>query len=329
MFDTAENISIFAPALQKYGVVVEHVLIIRFRNMKRVLKRLSLISVVFLGVLGFAACEKDNGASGVVSLEGKWLTMSDEWTEFLFINEDHTFTSTGTDGEDMWNGVKGRILIDGNEFSLLSEDGDNSYGTFTLVDNKLTLTIEEVSFVYTKLIEDISIAGKWNCIKTESFIKAIKDEIELPVGSVVNGEVIPTTLPTEKIKGEFIENAIKSYFRNIEFSNDGKLIYSVLKEGEEMTMKKDYTLDNNLMTISGKVGNIEIRNSFMTFQKADKSIVYLFLTKQNVADMFVGYAMMLREGGVSEGSAEALEGFRNAFMETFENYAVIISLESR
>lgn len=297
--------------------------------MKNVLKQLSLISVVSVIVLGLFSCTKDNSTSETVNLEGKWLTMSEDWTEFLFINEDHTFTSTGTDGIEMWNGVNGMIEIDGENIKLISEDNDHSNGTFTLSGNKLTMNLEDGTYVYTKLIEDISIVGKWNCVKTESFIKAVKDEIQLPIGSVVNGEVIPTTFPTENIKGEFIENAIEAYFKNIEFTKDGKLNYSVVKEGEDMTMSKDYTLVNNLMTVSGKVGNIEINNSFMTFQKLDKSIIYLILTKQNIADMFVGYALMLREGGVSEGTTEALEDFRNEFMETFENYAVVVSLEGR
>lgn len=295
--------------------------------MKRILKHLSLISVLLLGILGTVGCEKDN--NGSVNLKGKWVTISDEWTEFLFINDDHTFTSTGTDGEDFWNGTKGRIEIDGNKFKTISEDGDNSKGTFTLEDNKFTLFIEGNEFVYKKLIEDISIEGKWNCAKTESYIKVLKDEIQLPVGSVVNGEVIPTTLPTEKIKGEFIEKAVEAYFKNIEFSKDGKLTYSVVKEGQDVEMTKNYTLADNVMNVSGKVGNIEIANSFMTFQKSDKSITYLILTKQNIADMFVGYGMLLREGGVSEGTDESLEGFRSEFLNTFENYAVVVSLEKR
>lgn len=297
--------------------------------MKSVLKQLSLISVVSVIVLGLFSCTKDDSTSETVNLGGKWITMSEDWTELLFINEDHTYTSTGTDGIEMWNGVKGKIEIDGENIKLISEDNDHSNGTFTLSGNKLTMNLEDGTYVYTKLIEDISVVGKWKCVKTESYIKALKDEIKLPIGSVVNGEVIPTTFLTKNIKGEFIEKAIEAYFKNIEFTKDGKLNYSVVKEGKDVTMSKDYTLGNNLMTVSGKVGNIEINNSFMTFQKMDKSTIYLFLTKQNIADMFVGYALMLRESGVSEGTTEALEDFRNEFLETFENYAVVVSLEGR
>lgn len=296
--------------------------------MRSIVKVFCMISVVLVTVLGFNSCEK-NDVSGTISLEGKWLTISDDWTELLFINEDNTFTSTGTDGVDMWNGIKGRIEITGDNFKLISEDGDNSIGKFKFEDKKFTLIIDDISYVYTKLNEDISVVGKWDCVKIESYIKALKDELELPVGSVVNGEVIPATINIENLKGEFLEKAIEAYFKNTEFTKDGKLNYSVVKEEEEVNMSKNYTLGNNLMTVSGKVGSVEINNSFMTFQKFDKSVTYLFLTKQNIADMFIGYAMMLREGGVSEGTDDALEDFKNEFMETFENYAVVISLESR
>lgn len=53
------------------------------------------------------------------------------------------------------------------------------------------------------------------------------------------------------------------------------------------------------------------------------------MTKKRVGAMFVGYAMMLREGNVSEGTEEALDAFANEFMETFENFAVITYLQKQ
>lgn len=295
--------------------------------MKSILKQVCLVVTAVVISLGFVACSKNKSVS--VNLEGKWIHMSENHKELLIINADHTLFSTGADESSAWIGVKGKIELDGDKFSFYSEDGDNSFGTYSLENNKLRLDIiDDGCYVYNKMEEDFSIEGSWKCVKTMPFIKAVKDEIKLPVGSIVNGEMIPTVLKTANIKGEFIEGAIKAYFRDVKFVN-GKMEYKVVKDGEEMTMTKNYRLVDNMMKITGKVGSVVIDNEFMVFQNPDTKESYMFLTKDNIADMFIGYALMLREGQVSEGSVEALDVFRKEFVEVFENFAAIIYLQKQ
>ena len=94
-------------------------------------------------------------------------------------------------------------------------------------------------------------------------------------------------------------------------------------------MTKDYQITDNIMKVTGKVGNVDIDIQFIAFLDDSKDEAYLFLTKESIADMFIGYGLMLREGDVSEGSDEALEEFRESFLEVFENFAVIIYLSRK
>lgn len=279
--------------------------------------------------LGFVACSDDDDNQVTVNLEGKWLLLTDSYKELLLINADHTLLSTGADDEDVWTGVKGKIELDGNNFTYISEDGNNSNGTFSLKDNMLTLNIQGEAYVYKKMVEDFSLVGSWSCTQTQSFVKALKDEIHLPFGSIVNGEEIPTIVNTANIKGEFIDEAVKAYFRDVTFISNGEMTYNVIKEGVETPMTKNYVLTENMLKITGKVGSINIDNQFLAFQSPNQQESFLFLTKENVADMFVGYALMLREGNVSTGTTEALEAFKQEFMEAFENFAVIIYLQKK
>lgn len=279
--------------------------------------------------LGFMACSNDDGNQVTVNLEGKWLLMSDNYKELLIINADHTVLSTGADDDSAWTGVKGKIVLNGDNFTYTSEDGDNSAGTYTLKDNKLTLIIQGQAYEYNKMVEEFTLTGSWKSVKTQSFIKAVKDELLLPFGSIVNGEEIPTSVKTANIKGEFIDGAVNAYFRDVEFKENGEMVYKVIKDDVETPMTKNYVLTENMLKITGKVGSIEVNNQFMAFQSSNKTESFLFLTKENIADMFVGYGLMLREGNVSEGSTESLEAFKKEFMEVFENFATIIYLQKQ
>lgn len=297
--------------------------------MQKVVKGFLMVMVAMVTSLGFVACDKDDDNKATVSLEGKWITMSDNFKELLIVNADHTFLLTGADDEKTWANVEGVIELNGNNITLTFYEGGNNVGTYTLADNKLTLTMDGTTRVYNKLIEDFSIVGSWGSVKTQSFIKAVKDEIKLPFGSIVNGEEIPISVKTANVKGEFIDEAVKAYFRDVEFKSDGEMTYKVVKEGEEVSMTKQYSLVDNMLRVTGKVGNVDIDNMFMAFQNANQTETYLFLTKESVGSMFVGYAMMLREGNVSEGSIEALDTFAAEFMEAFENFATIIYLQKQ
>lgn len=298
--------------------------------MKKIMTKLFVALVAMATCVGFVSCE-DNGQDGnEINLAGKWFTHTGDYQEILIIEEDHSMVSLGSDGEDIWMGLKGQLTLDGDRFEMIFEDDDNSYGTYTLEDNKFTIIDKDgVTYIYTKLEEEVSVAGEWAYAGSVCHIRAIAEEITLPVGSVVDGEVIPTTIPTSQITGEFMEAAVQKYFKNINFREDGTLAYIVDIYDEERQVSKNYTVADNTMTISGESGGINHTTSFMAFQSPDQQKTFLLLTKEAVAEMFVGYAHMLRQDGTSSGSEEALSQFKEAFLAAFQNYAIAITLTAK
>lgn len=298
--------------------------------MKKIMTKLFVAMVAMAACVGFVSCEDKEQNGNEINLAGKWYTYTDDFQEILIIEEDHSMVSIGSDGEDIWMGIKGQLTIDGDRFEMIFEDDDNTEGTFTLEGNKFTIMGADGStLVYTKLEEELSVVGEWAYASSICHIRAIADEISLPVGSVVEGEVIPTTIPTSQIKGEFVENAVQKYFKNISFNADNTLTYSVNMYDEERQVSKNYTVADNTMTISGESGGINHTTSFMVFQSPDHQKTFLLLTKEAVAEMFVGYAHALRQDGTSSGSEEALSAFKEEFLAAFQNYAITITLTAK
>lgn len=298
--------------------------------MKKIMTKLFVAMVAMAACVGFVSCEDKEQNGNEINLAGKWYTYTDDFQEILIIEEDHSMVSIGSDGEDIWMGIKGQLTIDGDRFEMIFEDDDNTEGTFTLEGNKFTIMDADGStLVYTKLEEELSVVGEWAYASSICHIRAIADEISLPVGSVVEGEVIPTTIPTSQIKGEFVENAVQKYFKNINFKSDNTLTYSVNMYDEERQVSKNYTVADNTMTISGESGGINHTTSFMVFQSPDHQKTFLLLTKEAVAEMFVGYAHALRQDGTSSGSEEALSAFKEEFLAAFQNYAITITLTAK
>lgn len=292
---------------------------------KVVLKNLFVVLAMLSISLGFVACNDDDKGEDVVSLAGKWAYIADSYRELIIIDANNSVVSTGQNGSDFWLNIKGKITIKGDELTYDGEDGRHFTGTFQLKGNTLVINENGKEKAYEKLIENFSMEGDWKVSKIIPFIKAVKDEVKLPVGSV-NGETIPTTVQTSNFSGQFVNWAVLQYFGNPKFVNNSEMQYTVVKEKKDTLMSKNCQISNNMITVSGKVGSLDINNSFMIFQSLDGKYAYLFLTKENVANMFMGYGLMLSEGNVSDGDNESLKDFKESFMEAFGNYAIIITM---
>lgn len=318
---------------EKAALLLKKVILINNKTileMKKIMSKLFVAMVAMATCVGFVACDNNNQDDQDINLAGKWVTQTDTFQELLMIEEDHSVMSLGSDGEDIWMGVKGQITLKGNRFEMIFEDGENDTGTFTLKDNVFTIITDDgETLEYKKLVENLSVVGQWEYSNVICHIKATADEISLPVGSTVDGEVIPTTIKTSQIKGEFVEDAIGKYFKNVEFENENTLKYTMTYNDSDSEVTKNYTIANNIMTISGDYNGIEHTTSFMVFQSPDFTKTFLLVTKEPFAEMFVGYAHMLRQNGTSSGSEEALEAFKQEFLSAFENYAVIIVLDAK
>lgn len=295
--------------------------------MKKAVKFLSFILVVAMS-LSFISCNKNS--SEPFALQGRWYHMSESFHQLMLIKADGSVVTYRKSNRQFWNNISGVVKIDGDKITITFEDGNNVAGTFSRKDNVLTISTSNGVYVYNQLASDTNVVGKWNIYNVSCDVKAIKDEVELPSGTMNDGAVVPTSLKTADMQGRFVEFALERYMRNIEFTNDGKMLYDVLKEGNEIPMSKNYQINDISMNITGETAGYSFSSQFKILQVYEGDKAAMLLSKENMVDLMLGYSTMLYAGGVSpEATSEQLAQFKQSFLDAFEYFDVTIRIERK
>ena len=291
------------------------------------MKNLKMIVMALMAILmsvSFVACDSDDDNNVPnVNLTGKWYCKTDSLRDLLIINADNSVVINRVYNYQAWEGINGNIFVSGDTINLSFENGNNVLGTFALNNNTLSIKTTNGTYTYAKLSEETNLVGEWNYSNITFSARPVKDEIVIP-GGTINGEVVPPTImQTSQLSGKFIEYAAQRYFRNIVFKNDGTFTYNVLKEDENLPMTKNYSINGLKMTVTGETAGHETASTFMVLQSLDQNTAYFVFNKEVIADMFIGYALMLFEGGVApEVNDEALAAYKKAFTEAYDYYSV-------
>ena len=291
--------------------------------MKKIKMLLMALVAVVMGAT-FVACDSDdNNTPPTVNLKGRWYSKTETLRELLIIQDDNSVVANRVYNYEFSENVNGIITINGNEVTMVFDGNNTVTGTFTLANNKLTINTTNGVYEYSKLADETNLTGAWKYSNITFAAKTVKDEIVIP-GGTINGEVVPpTVMQSAQLRGEFIEYAAQRYFRDIVFNNNGTITYNVLKNEADVPMTKNYSIDGLNMTVTGETANHAIGSTFMVMQSFDKNTAYFVFDKETVADMFIGYALMLFEGGVApDVTDEALEAYKKAFTEAFDYYSV-------
>ena len=274
--------------------------------------------------VSFVACDSDDDNTATpVSWKGRWYSKSETLRELLIINDDNSVVAYRVYNYASYEEISGALTVNGNNLNISFEDGNQVSGTFTISDNTLTVNTTYSVYTYSRLADETNLVGNWNYSNITFSAKPVKDEIVIP-GGTINGEVVPPTImQTSQLSGEFIKYAAQRYFRNVEFKTDGTFTYDVLKGDAEVPMTKNYAIDGLNLTVSGETAQHDIESTFKVFQSNDKNTAFFVFDKEDVAEMFIGYALMLYEGGVApEVTGEALDNYKKAFTEAFDYYSV-------
>lgn len=291
------------------------------------MKNLKMFVMAMMAILMsvcFVACDSDDdNTAPPVSLKGRWYSKSETLRDLLIINDDNSVVAYRVYNYASYDEISGALTMNGNKLSISFEDGNQLSGTFAISDNTLTVNTNYGVYTYSRLADETNLVGNWNYSNITFSAKPVKDEIVIP-GGTINGEVVPPTImQTSQLSGEFIKYAAQRYFRNVEFKTDGTFTYDVLKGDAEVRMTKNYAINGLNMTVSGETALHEIESTFKVFQSNDKNTAFFVFDKEDVAEMFIGYALMLFEGGVApEVTDEALETYKKAFVEAFDYYSV-------
>ena len=271
----------------------------------------------------FVACDKEDDNTGDLNLKGRWYAKTDSVSNLMIVNEDNSVVTYKASNYQSWENIKGNLAIEGNEIAIYLEDGNKISGSCAITGNTLTINTANGEYKYSRLAEETNLTGEWNYSNITFNANVKVDEIVIPGGTINGIEVPPTVMQTSQLSGKFIEYAGQRYFRNIKFNNDGTMSYDVTKEEGDLSMTKNYSIDGLNMTVTGKTAGHDISSTFMVFQSFDNNTAYFVFSKENIAEMFIGYALMLFEGGIApDVTDEALEAYKKAFTEAFDFYSV-------
>ena len=279
--------------------------------------------VAILLSASFVACDRDDDNTGDLNLRGRWYAKTDSVSNLMIVNEDNSVVTYKASNYQSWENIKGNLAIEGNEIVIYLEDGNKISGSCAITGNTLTINTANGEYKYSRLAEETNLTGEWNYSNITFNANVKVDEIVIPGGTINGIEVPPTVMQTSQLSGKFIEYAGQRYFRNIKFNNDGTMSYDVTKEEGDLSITKNYSIEGLDMTVTGETAGHEIASTFMVFQSFDNNTAYFVFNKENVAEMFIGYALMLFEGGIApDVTDEALEAYKKAFTEAFDFYSV-------
>ena len=285
-----------------------------------------MIAMAMMAILlsvSFVACDRDDDNTGDLNLKGRWYAKTDSVSNLMIVNEDNSVVTYKASNYQSWENIKGSLAIEGNEIVIYLEDGNKISGSCAITGNTLTINTANGEYKYSRLAEETNLTGEWNYSNITFKANVKVDEIVIPGGTINGIEVPPTVMQTSQLSGKFIEYAGQRYFRNIKFNNDGTMSYDVTKEDGDLSMTKNYSIDGLNMTVTGKTAGHDISSTFMVFQSFDNNTAYFVFNKENIAEMFIGYALMLFEGGIApDVTDEALEAYKKAFTEAFDFYSV-------
>lgn len=231
--------------------------------------------------ISFMACESDDHKTENINLKGRWYSKTETVNNLLIINDDNSVVTYKVSDYESWESINGNLIVEGNKVNIYFEDGYSLAGTATLQDSILIISTTNGEYRYSRLAEETNLTGEWKYSNITYSAKPIKDEIVIP-GGIINGEEVPpTVMQTSQISGKFIEYAAQRYFRNIKFEN-GTMTYSVLKEEQEVSMTKNYSIDGLNMTITGETAGHDIESAFMVLQSYDRTLPTSFSTKKQL-----------------------------------------------
>ena len=290
------------------------------------MKNLKMIAMAMMAILmsaSFVACDRDDDNTGDLNLKGRWYAKTDSVSNLMIVNEDNSVVTYKASNYQSWENIKGNLAIEGNEIVIYLEDGNKISGSCAITGNTLTINTANGEYKYSRLAEETNLTGEWNYSNITFNANVKNDEIVIPGGTINGVEVPPTVMQTSQLSGKFIEYAGQRYFRNIKFNNDGTMSYDVTKEEGDLSMTKNYSIEGLDMTVTGETAGHEIASTFMVFQSFDNNTAYFVFNKENIAEMFIGYALMLFEGGIApDVTDEALEAYKQAFTNAFDFYSV-------
>ena len=298
------------------------------------MKTFRMIGMALVAVmLSFAmsSCENDDEVDPYKDypqlIVGKWFNFTPETSMFLSLNPDKTMYAVGYDKALGWMDFSSTYRIEGNALIHVSPNDGNPIEVSEAIEvttdkliYKATPEIEER--VNYRVKESFDIKGNYSYLNSAARVVPAegKTALQLPEGVTFNGQ---NSISIDAMHGERIIAAMQKFFADATFADGGKLNHQM--DGE--TKEKSYTHNGNNLTFDLYEGGSYKVNA-TTFPDEDGDRLFIIIPKQ--AAWLGGMVDLVeKENEGLKLDAAQLAALEKEFMDTFETFTVILSLNKK
>ena len=300
------------------------------------MKTFRMIGMALVAVmLSFAmsSCENDDEVDTYKDypqlIVGQWFNFSPDASVFVNYQADNTCSMVGWDKDYGWLEMSGTYRVEGNKFTISTGDNpQNEASQLIEIDgDKLvfipSLDVSDVGEkVNYRVKEQFDIKGNYSYLNSAARVVPAegKTALQLPEGVTFNGQ---NSISIDAMHGERIIAAMQKFFADATFADGGRLNHKL--DGE--TKEKSYTHNGNNLTFDLYEGGSYKVNA-TTFPDEDGDRLFLIIPQQAA---WLGGMVELVEKE-NEGltlDAAQIAALEKEFMETFETFTVILSLNKK
>ena len=291
-------------------------------------------------MLGFTMSSCDNEENEAVVdpykdypqlIVGKWFDFTPDASMFMDYKADGTYSVVGYGEGIGWLGCSGTYSLNGDRLTNIMQNADGSttksVSVVEITEDKLIykssesgtdfpLTSEKVNY---RVKESFDIKGNYSYLNSVARVVPSegKTALQLPEGVTFNGQ---NSISIDAMHGERIIAAMQKFFADATFADGGKLNHKM--DGETKT--KNYTHNGNNLTFDLYEGGAYKVNA-TTFPDEDGDRLFIIIPKQ--AAWLGGMVDLVeKENEGLKLDAAQIAALEKEFMETFETFTVILSL---
>ena len=284
------------------------------------MKIFKFMTLALVAMLGFSSCSEDCNHNFIehdhsADLVGTWTCIREDFAEALVIKADGSVVSTGAVfGEEYWEDVKGKIVVENGNVTMTFEDGDNFKGHFDIIPG-MAFSIsndEGRRFTYDYCANDLAdeIVGMWVCndvpaegegeMMIETFYEngksvltgflPLEDGSELVKNNETDynvvGDLLFVTIPDDKLGGAQSKYIVQKliYSPNGTSAGDIMTLKAVVKVGDQVVEGKSSWLRiKQSLDLAGQ--NYDYIKTFVTNVKGEDKDIPFLNTSFNFAKM--------------------------------------------
>ena len=300
------------------------------------MKTFRMIGMALVAVmLGFAmsSCENDDEVDPYKDypqlIVGKWFNFTPEVSAFLDYKADGSHSCVICDFQrDYWAQTSGYYRLEGNTIIRTNVNPAEEYvGEVEITNDKFIFKANPAydiasDKVHYRVKDQFDIKGNYSYLNSVARVVPAegKTALQLPEGVTFNGQ---NSISIDAMHSERIIEAMKKFFADATFADGGKLNHKM--DGE--TKEKSYTHNGNSLTFDLYEGGSYKVNA-TTFPDEDGDRLFIIIPKQ--AAWLGGMVDLVeKENEGLKLDAAQLAALEKEFMDTFETFTVILSLNKK